>query len=415
MSLQIKKTVLILAAAASISITPSLSFGQDIWEQPTLSSDYTGSNSWLAQHGVQVNQSITQFYGGVVAGGRDEDDYYSGRWDLLTNLDGSKAGLWDGFFVKMRVGANWDPIDRFNAGSIVAPYLPATMSKTDQESIAITDLSFTQMFSPNIGITLGKFDIVDTDFNSFAHGRGLSQFFNTALTLNPLPIFLPFSSLGAGVFALYDDGSPLASFTVLDTHNVPTESGFDDLFSDGVVMSVNGELPSKFGGLNGRHRFGFAVSTADRATLNQDPRFIIENAQLQTESDTWAVVYNGEQYLFSDPNDPKKGWGLFARAALSDPDKNILHFFLSAGIGGNGIIPCRPDDQFGLGWYHADVSDTPILDRVAPLSNEEGVELFYDAAIIPWIRLAADIQYIHGALKSADDALMISGRLRFLL
>ena len=401
---------LALGALDSAMIRPASA--QPLDERPTLLSDTFGKDSDLAKHGVNVSQSVTQFYGGVVSGGVKDSDEYSGRWDLLTNIDGEKAGLWPGLFLKMRVGANWNPIERFRAGSILAPYSAGVYSKTDEESIAITDLSAIQMFSPNAGLTFGKMDTVDGDFNSFAHGRGLDQFENLAFVLNPVLSFIPLSTLGAGVFALYDDGTPAASLTVLDTHNVPTESGFDDLFDDGAVISATVELPTTIAELRGRHRFGYAITTADQIDLSQNPRFSLEtDGKFATESNSWVVTYNGEQFLVTDPNDPKKGWGLFARAAISDSDKNIFEYFLSAGLGGTGGSFGRGDDRFGLGYFHLGVSDV-FEERVIDLQDEDGVELFYSVAVLPWVSLTADAQFISGTLKAADDAYILSGRLQ---
>ncbi len=416
---QTKKSFQISACFISIFsllnfIQPHTLRAEPFSEKPTLLSDYTGKASSLQESGIKLDQSITQFFGGVTNGGRNEGDHYSGRWDLLTSVDGQKSGLWPGLFMKMRVGANWHPIDRFGAGTVLNPYTPAAFSKSDNESIAITDLSVIQMLSPRYGVTFGKMDTIDSDYNSFAHGRGLEQFQNLAFVLNAVPMFVPPSTLGAGVFALYEDSTPLASIVVLDTHDVPTQSGFDDLFSEGAVISANIELPVTINSLPGRHRLGYVVSTGENISLDQDPRFVLEEGGLKTGSNSWAVTYNAEQFLVSDPNDPKRGWGIFARAGLSDPDKNIFHYLLSFGVGGSGVISSRLDDRFGLGVFHLEVSDT-FIDRIIKLDNEKGIELFYDIAALPWIRVGADLQYVNGTLRSADNAFIASGRLRFLL
>jgi porin len=84
-----------------------------------------------------------------------------------------------------------------------------------------------------------------------------------------------------------------------------------------------------------------------------------------------------------------------------------MHFFFSFGAGGKGIIPGRPLDQFGIGYYYIDVKSpeiTGVLGRTREfLRDESGFEAFYNIAITPWMQLTPDIQVIRPSQKEVID------------
>jgi porin len=80
-----------------------------------------------------------------------------------------------------------------------------------------------------------------------------------------------------------------------------------------------------------------------------------------------------------------------------------MHFFFSFGVGGKGIIPGRPLDRFGIGYYYIDVKSPkftgPLAGDRSFLRDEYGFEAFYNFAITPWMQLTPDIQVIRPAQK----------------
>ncbi len=79
-----------------------------------------------------------------------------------------------------------------------------------------------------------------------------------------------------------------------------------------------------------------------------------------------------------------------------------MHFFFSAGVGGKGVLPGRPMDQFGIGFYYIDVSSLKLTGALGTrdlLRDEYGFEAYYDVAITPWLKLTPDIQVIRPAQK----------------
>jgi porin len=71
-------------------------------------------------------------------------------------------------------------------------------------------------------------------------------------------------------------------------------------------------------------------------------------------------------------------------------------------------------DSWGLGYYYLNTSSVlrQTLGPLAPASNEQGVELYYNAAITKWFNLMADIQGIDPALVDARSAFLFGLRAR---
>jgi porin len=164
-------------------------------------------------------------------------------------------------------------------------------------------------------------------------------------------------------------------------------------------------------GLTGHQLIGFAWSNGDFTSLSQDPRTIISNVLLGTslkkESGSWAFMYNFDQYLYQENQDPSQGIGIFGRFGISDGKANPIHQFYSFGFGGKGMIPTRDHDRFGIGYYYmkisGDLRDTfpPLLLNRVGLDHEQGVELFYNIAVTPWLHITPDLQFIDAARNKA--------------
>ena len=74
------------------------------------------------------------------------------------------------------------------------------------------------MFSGKFGITLGKFDLYGNgDTNEFAGGRGRTQFQNWSLNYGTAAIFVPASTLGAGLVYLPSENLTISQ--IYATHN----------------------------------------------------------------------------------------------------------------------------------------------------------------------------------------------------
>jgi porin len=201
------------------------------------------------------------------------------------------------------------------------------------------------------------------------------------------------------------------SFSAIDTEGITTRTGFDTLFKDGTTLASEARLTVKPFGLTGHQLINFSWSNGDFTSLGQDPRTLIRSVLLGTslkkESGSWAFMYNFDQYVYQKAEDPTQGFGIFGRFGISDGKANPVHQFYSFGFGGKGMIPTRDHDRFGIGYYYmkisGDLRDTfpPLLLNRVGLDHEQGVELFYNIAVTPWLHVTPDLQFVDAARNKA--------------
>ena len=94
---------------------------------------------------------------------------------------------------------------------------------------------------------------------------------------------------------------------------------------------------------------------------------------------------------------------MFFRFGASDGVANPVKYAYNVGIGAKGLWSWRPCDNFGIGWARTELSDNfvPLLRQQLRLGlgKEDAIELYYNAAITPWLNAALDLQIINQALE----------------
>lgn len=401
------------AQDSDTSTTASPTFGGEFLGRSKLTGDWGGLRSRLALKGVTLDADVTQFYQGVTSGGLNRTFQYGGHGDYVMNVDGQKLVGLPGMFIKVRAEHRFGQNVNTRTGSILPAALAADLPTPDSDHVYLTNVLLMQFLSESFGVFAGKLDTLDGDLNAFAHGRGKDQFLNVALLTNPAGLLVaPYSTLGAG-FLLVKNEVPWFTFTVLNAKETIKTAGFNELFQDGVVLAPEARLPTKFFGLTGHQLVGAVWSSREFTGLNQDPRVVLPNVETTKNQGSWSAYWNFDQYLIEDPQRPGRGWGVFARAGLADKETNPIHWFLSAGIGGNSPIPGREYDTFGVGWFYSKVSDETAQFAKAVLaltSVGQGVELFYNIGVTPWFHLTPDVQFIKPASERVDSAVVVGFR-----
>jgi porin len=117
----------------------------------------------------------------------------------------------------------------------------------------------------------------------------------------------------------------------------------------------------------------------------------------------------------------EKGITMFARAAYSPPDRNLIDFYADGGIGFNGMLADRPLDRFGAAIAYMQISPaTRNLDRDTQLfagipspvrSSEVLIELIYEAHVKPGWLLQPYFQYVirpGGGIPNPNDPTGVS-------
>lgn len=410
-------------------------WGGDLASRARLTGDWGGVRDDLAKKGVVLDLDLYWMPQTITSGGRDTASGDWGNTIFALNLDTGKMGLWPGGFLKLQtVTSSGDHLLR-ESGTMV-PANMAWMLPTIDADTGMQELTYTQFVSPHAAVLFGKINAVAP--TNVLHGDYTNGFQNTSLNFPLALAMVPLSAYGAGALYLPSHEFMLAGM-VLDANGTIKNDNLSDAFSDGMMALVSADLKVKPWGLPGHQNLTFAWSNKDRTSLIQDPsnlagillteRFprlgnpgsilgeiiaahpvgpTIPPAPINKESETWAAVYSFEQFVWQPEGDPKHGLGTFFSVGVSDGKANPIRYSYSLGLVGKGIVPGRPNDDFGLGWARTEFSDhfVPYLRDTFDLGlkHEDVVELYYNASITPWLNITPSLQIVSPALNRAFDA-----------
>jgi len=138
------------------------------------------------------------------------------------------------------------------------------------------------------------------------------------------------------------------------------------------------------------------------------PQLLTPVQPARTENSTWAIYYGFDQYFWQPSGDPKRGIGMFFTFGASDGIVNPVKYSYNVGIGGNGIVPGRPNDNFGVGWARADLTSNfvPFLRTQLHLGldHDDVVEMYYNAWLTSWLGATLDLQIVSPALKKSPNS-----------
>lgn len=378
---------------------------ESLWERSTLSGDWLGHREEIAAQGITFQGDLTQYYQGVTTGGLEQTFEYGGHADYVLNFNLGELGAWEGLFLKVRGESQFGEFVNRETGALLATNNQGLLPTPGEQETALTNFLVTQFLSERFAVFAGKLDTLDGDANAFAHGRGKTQFMNSAFVVNPIAFrTVPYSTYGAG-FTVLEGTEPIFTFIALDPVDKALE-GPVDLYGEGVTLSAELRLPTYFFELPGHQLIAGTWSSRDVANLNR--LFLAPGTEVPRVADSWSLYWNFDQYLVVDAETESKGYGVFGRAAIADDQSNPLAWFLSFGIGGNSPLPRREQDTFGIGWYYASNSDE--LPGLFLGDHGQGVELFYNFAATPWLHITPDLQIIDPARTDVDTALVFGVR-----
>jgi porin len=126
--------------------------------------------------------SATTYYQGTASGGLHEGFEFGGRNDYILNVDGQKAGLWPGFFIKLHGEDVYGDSPNLFTGAVVPVGIGRAHPVFFGTAGALTDVTFTQALSENFVIYAGKINTIDNVQQPFMPGRGLDAgFMNSSL------------------------------------------------------------------------------------------------------------------------------------------------------------------------------------------------------------------------------------------
>jgi porin len=375
--------------------------------------DWLGARDALFDAGIDLRTNLSQFYQGVTSGGLRQTFPYGLKFDYFGTIEAEKLFDWEGLFVNLHGESRFGQSINHDVGSLVPANFALEFPKPVGTASALTNVQIEQFLGPDFVVTFGKLNAADgVNIHPFLGGNGINRFVNEAFVLSPIyGRLIPYSTPGAG-FSYLRDFDPVFTFLVLDTNGRPDTSGLSHMFSNGATLFTSLRVPVTPFGLPGHQSLEAGYASGRFSPLSPDDYIILPGIPAQRRTGSWLVTYGFDQFLVIDPDDPTKGWGIFANITLADQATNPAHWFLNLGVGGESPLPGRSADSFGVGYYYLGISSVlqQTLGPASPIGNEQGVELYYNAAITSWFALAADIQAIEPAHSDARSAFLFGLR-----
>lgn len=364
----------------------------------------------LPPKAVHLDLWATGFYQGLLSGdGRDDYDA-SGRIDLMVRADTGAMGLWQGGSLNTHLTVRDGDASPFRGGALL-PVDTGVLLPLDSESdLVATSLYVGQRIGSKTNLLVGKIDAVDLlAAHPFFGGWGTDRFRNIAFVAPPSGVVPPVI-IGGVVTHAY----PSFKLTgmVFDPNDQTRNYKLSDLFADGTNVS----LGLSWGGAIANRPATFGTTATYSTADGRDWRDFGLPPGIETSDreGSWNIAFETSLLLAENGVAPGKGLGLYAKAALADGNPNLIRASFVGGIAGHGMIGARPSDSFGLGVFHYNFSDElqDVVAQVSDFDDETGVELFYTAALAPWLRITADLQWIDPASADNDPALLAGIRLR---
>jgi porin len=383
-------------------------YSGDFLSRSTLTGDWGGIRNDLAKKGVTLDMNLTQINQGVTGGGKNSEWESGGRGDINFNVDTGKLGLWPGGFLNVEFEGNYGNSVNGYTGSLMTVNTNQIFPVPAKDDFCIPAVNFAQFLSEHFGVMVGKFDTMATPTNEFAYGKGDTQFMNLAFNVDPtLLTTVPYSPLGVGAIILPTKDPKQAEVQVLVVDSVgdANRTGFDTLDANRLTFLGQGRVRTGFFGLTGHQLVGVTYSNRDFGSLDQR-LFNVLDREIEKNKGSLALFYNFDQFLYATEKGSGKGIGVFGRFGISDGNPNPVNYFVSLGVGGKGMLPRRPHDQFGIGWYYIAVDNPKFANFRTTrhfLRDEYGFEAYYSFAVTPWALLTPDIQVVRPAQKNTVD------------
>jgi hypothetical protein len=407
----------------------------NFWNRTQVTGDWGGVRTELARRGLFFDIYSTSTYQDVSSGGLKTGGAFVQNTQLSVNLDTGRAGLWSGglfhFTMQSRYGDS--PQNTFTVGSVVPQYTglvePGALLWHDTLP---SEYFLTQVITKQFSVVLGKIsDVFIPDETLF--GNSYKYYFaNFNFNKNPQTtnFYNPTAWGALGVLApapwLVLAGGVLDPNSSSDNF---TTDAFDrvNLYATAVASYNVAGLPGQFSpAFNWSNKPKIDLTTpfgtlTSLAQVTQAVGVLLGTGATTTglpinyNSQSWFAIANLSQYLYVKEDgktiaeklksgQPINGIGVFFRAGYAPQDTNTITRDASVALVAHGLLDARQYDSFGVAYYY-NVFSGDIKNDIAMLTagmasarNESGMEVFYDFAITPAIRVIPSYQHIWNPL-----------------
>jgi porin len=408
------------ADAASGRLIPWMDYGGDLAHRPALTGNWGGSRQKLINDGVRLNLYWTQTLQGNVAGGISKRLFYQGGMRYEAELDTAAAGLWPGGMLHVRGETQYGQTNFFDSGALLPVNTDGLYPVPDADLTCLSEAYYVQYLAPWIGAVVGK--ISPRDRNVFAHDE-TTQFLNGAFNYDPVyGTTVPLDFLGAGLLLEPTDWLNVTTL-ILDSEGTASRSGFDTAFERGTSVFQMLEFAVDPLERPGHQRLMWTWSDKIRPPVSRltDTEIrelilrrigLVPGPAIAPQTSDWSILYDFDQYLHIKEGTGDQGFGLFGRFGVGDDNVNPVAVFYSLGAGGKGVLPGRDADTFGVGYYYLTLSNEISPAAMRALGDEQGVEIWYNIALSPWLHLMPDVQVIDPGRNVSTTAVVLGLRMR---
>ena len=379
-----------------------------------------GLRPWLVDRGLQFAITYQGDPMANLAGGIRQGASYMGRLQTTIEFDPQKTTGWGGGLFHVSGY-------QIHGVGLSQHFVGSLEPVSDLEAVGTTrlyELWFEQRIHPHISVRFGQLGADTEFFLSPYYGIGIGGTFGwpSITTLN-LPSGGPAYPLAApGIrikftptekltfLAAIFDGDPAGPGPTNPQYR--NQNGVNFRIQDAPLFIAEGQW-----------RYGSADGPLYPGTLRlggwthlgkfADERYGIDGLpvsspagvgialQRRANAGLYGVI---DQQIFQKPNKKDDGVFAFARAAFAPSDRNLIDFYADGGLGFQGLVPGRPDDQFAfLGALTKISSQARGADFDANFYNatfnpvrtfEALAEATYSAKIASGVLLQPNIQYV---------------------
>lgn len=408
----------------------------DFWRRTQLTGDWGGMRTNLARRGFFFDLYSTSSYQDTASGGTKTGNAFMQNTQLSINIDTARAGLWAGGLVHITLQSRYgsSPQDTFTAGATVPQYYGLTLPGPFlTHDVLPTEYFLLQSLGTKFALMLGKITVLTicdqtlfgdsfkyyfANFNFNKNPQALNFYNPTSLTAIGLWRPANWATFAGGVLDPNSQANNLAtrafdrvniyaaSIFSYSVHNLPGQSWAQFNWTDKPKIN----LQAPFGQLASSQ-----TSQAAGVLLGESST---QALPINFRSQSWVTLENFSQYLIVKQNpgtvprtlqsgQPLRGIGVFGRVGYAPQETNAITRDASFALFAHGLSDRRQEDSFGAGFFYNAIS-APLKQSIAQLtrstatvSDEKGVEVFYDFAITPAIRLVPSYQHVWNPL-SAD-------------
>ena len=378
---------------------------QGLWNRPRLTGDWGGARSKMEAAGVKLDLELTMFYQGLESGTGSQDYEFGSRLDGFVKLDSGKMGLWKGGGLVTHLEYRSGDLP----GTLGLTFFPTNSGmefpSDSPENLVATSLYLSQRFGDRTSLLLGKINALDLVENDlFFGGWGNHRFMNAVFAAPPSGLVPPVFFGAIGSVRL--DAVSL-SLWVYDPIDRTAEYWPDDLFSEGVTFYFTPSYSTKLDGRPTTISLTGIYTTKSGVDFSELSENYEEGLEPSTKEGSYSVGFQFSHLLHVDPANPRKGWGVHLKGAVSDGNPNYVQSSIIAGIGGTGMFRRRELDSFGVGYFYYNLSDElekAISSGDEQYRDEQGAEVYYSFAVTPWFFVTGDLEYIAPPRNSVENA-----------